>query len=424
MPVTLIATLLTLSFAAFIVKRYLRLPDNVWRLFLAQPLAMCATPAVVVAAGILSISIAPTPELATIPLTLLIIGTALAVIPASMALKRLGRRKGTMLGLSAGVLGTFIAGVAAMQSHFYFLLVGCFLIGNSTAFVAQLRFAALESIKDPDDAPRGLSTLMVSGLFAAMLGPEIAVLGKDLVGSPESFAGSFFILSGCYLCAIVIISSLSKIEAQTESVSKETRPLGVIIKNPVFIIAICSGTIAYSVMSYLMTASPLSMHSDHSYAMDTIKWVVQSHVLAMYLPSLFSAFLVGLLGIRNLMLVGTGLYVAVVIISLTGGSITHYWASMVLLGIGWNFLFLCGTLLLPHAYRPEERFKVQALNDFSIFGIQAVASLSAGIILFSRGWSTLVLLTIPLIIVMMMVTLWYFIVFRKQQLDSLEAKAG
>lgn len=424
MPLTLILTLFALVFAALIVRKYLELPANVWRLFLAQPLAMCATPAVVIAAGILAISIAPSPEFATLPLTLLIIGTALAVVPASWILKRYGRRKGSMLGLSLGAIGTTTAGIAAINTSFIGLLIGCFMIGNSAAFIAQLRFAAIESLSDQKDAPKALSTLMVSGLFSAMLGPEIAVIGKDTISPSAEFAGTFFILTLCYLVAIIIISRLDDTEVNETNTHKHVRPLTQIAKNPVFLIAICSGTIAYSVMSYLMTASPLSMHSDHSYSMDSIKWVVQSHVLAMYLPSLFSAYLVGLFGIRNLMLIGSGLYVCVVFISLTGISIAHYWVSMVLLGIGWNFLFLSGTLLLPLVYQPEERFKVQAVNDFSIFGIQAVASLSAGMILFSRGWSDLVLLTIPLIIVMLMVTLWYNIIFKKNKLDFIEEVNG
>lgn len=418
LPTTLVLTVFILILATWFVKQRLKLSDNIWRLFMAQPLAMSATPAVVIAAGILAIEIAPSPELATLPLTLLIIGTAIAVIPASWLLKRVGRRKGSMLGLGLGAVGSLVSGFSAIQANFIALLVGCFLIGTSSAFIAQLRFAALESLDNKDQAPKALSTLMVGGLFSAMIGPEVAVFGKDLISAPSGFAGSFFILCACYIIAITIISTLNPMEVKEIEQSDDTRPLLQIAKSPVFIIAICSGTIAYSVMSYLMTASPLSMHSDHDYAMDTIKWVVQSHVLAMYVPSLFSAYLVKWLGIRKLMLVGTGMYVAVVIISLVGGSVMHYWWAMVLLGIGWNFLFLSGTLLLPESYKPSERFKVQAVNDFSIFGIQALASLSAGMILFSRGWSNLVLMTVPVIIVMLMVTLWYIIIFKQQQTEQ------
>jgi MFS family permease len=421
---SLIVTIIVFLLATLFVKQYMDLSDNIWRLFLAQPLAMSATPAVVIAANFLAVEIAPTPELATLPLTMVIIGTAMAVLPATWTLKTMGRRSGTMLGLFLGFLGAIAAGISAQQTSFYLLLAGCLLIGVSAAFVAQLRFAALESIDSPGQAPKALSVLMSSGLVSAMLGPEIAVIGNDLVASPHGFAGSFYVLAGCYLCAILIIRSLAPIHYNDNSIQGEARPLWKIMASPVFIIAISSGVVAYSVMSYLMTASPLSMHADHAYAMDSIKWVVQSHVIAMYLPSLFAAFLVDKLGLRRLMLIGTGLYVLVVAVSLIGSSVMHYWWSMVLLGIGWNFLYLCGTLLLPNVYRSHERFKVQAVNDFSIFGIQAIASLSAGMILFSRGWANLVMVTIPVIIVMLMVTIWYISLFHKNKLQLVEETNG
>lgn len=424
MPYSLLLTLIALVVASWFIQRYLGFTGNIWRLFLAQPLATSATPAIVIAAGILSISIAPNAELATLPLTLTIVGTASAVIPATWLLKRIGRRSGTIVGLSIGCTGAILAGLASLKLEFHMLLAGCFMMGISAAFSAQLRFAAIESIKDPKQAPLALSVLMSSGLFSAMMGPEIAVVAKNLVDSEHGFAGSFFVLAGCYLVAIMIIRTLSPMKVKETVFETEARPLFSFFTNPVFIIAISSGTIAYTVMSYIMTASPLSMHADHQYDMESIKWVVQSHVIAMYLPSLFSAFLIAKIGARRLMLIGTGLYVLVVIVSLTGNSIMHYWSAMVLLGVGWNFLYLCGTLLLPSVYRPHERFKVQAVNDFSIFAIQAIASLSAGYILFSRGWANLVMITIPVIIVMLMNTIWYISLFRSNNLDAIEEVNG
>ena len=424
MPTTLILTFLVLFIATFIGWRYSGLPKNVWKLFLAQPLAMSSTPTIVIAAGILAISIAPEPELATLPLTLVVIGTALAVVPATATLNRFGRRNGTMIGLSLGLTGALCSALAAYSSQFYLLLFGSFLLGVSSAFVAQLRFAALESINNPAQAPIALSILMSSGLFSAMLGPEIAVIAKDWVASEHGFVGSYLVLAGLLIAAILVVSQLDSMQVKTSDTLHNSRPLSYFFKTPLFLVALSSGAIAYSVMTYLMTASPLSMHSDHAYDMESIKWVVQSHVLAMYLPSLFSAWLVAKFGIRKLMLIGTFLYVAVVIVSLTGHSVMHYWWSMVLLGIGWNFLYLCGTLLLPEVYRPEERFKVQAVNDFGIFGIQAIASLSAGVILFSQGWAILVSITIPVIILMLLVTLWYISVVYKQQITNVEDMHG
>ena len=418
MPITLILTFVVLVIAVLLVRRYSNLPDNVWKLFLAQPLAMSSTPAIVVAAGILAVSIAPDPELATLPITLVVIGTASSVIPATAMLKRLGRRNGTILGLTVGMTGACLSAMAAYLAEFYLLLVGSFMLGVCSAFVAQLRFAALESINNATQAPLALSILMSSGLFSAMLGPEIAVVAKDWVATEHGFTGSYLVLACLLLCAIFVVSRLDSMHIAETHVHKESRPISYFFTSPLFLVALSSGTIAYSVMTYLMTASPLSMHSDHAYDMASIKWVVQSHVIAMYLPSLFSAWLVAKLGIRTLMLTGTFLYVGVVLVSLTGHSVMHYWWAMVLLGVGWNFLYLCGTLLLPGVYRPEERFKVQAINDFGIFAIQALASLSAGVILFSQGWSVLVSITIPVIVLMLLVTIWYISVVYKKQITT------
>lgn len=424
MPVTLILTILCLIAFVLIGRQYSGLPNNIWRLFLAQPFAMSATPAVVIAASILAVAIAPDPELATLPLTLMIIGTAVAVIPATWCLSHFGRKKGSMLGLLFGFFGAVLSAIAALYSDFHLLLAGTFMMGLCSAFIAQLRFAALESVSNPNQAPKAISTLMASGLFSAMLGPEIAVVAKDWVESPHGFVGSFIVLAGFMLLAIVILSRLDPMDIKESHYEQKARSIVSFFKNPVFIVALCSGVVAYSVMSYLMTASPLSMHSDHAYDMASIKWVVQSHVLAMYVPSLFSAYLVSLLGIRKLMLLGTALYALVVIVSLMGHSVMHYWWSMVLLGVGWNLLYLCGTLLLPNVYQAHERFKVQAVNDFSIFGIQGIASLSAGIILYNQGWAVLVSITIPVIILMLIVTLWYISIIHKSKLDKVEEFNG
>ncbi|NNJ71806.1 MAG: MFS transporter, partial [Enterobacterales bacterium] len=238
------------------------------------------------------------------------------------------------------------------------------------------------------------------------------------VSSEHAFVGSYLVLACLLICAIFVVSNLDSMQVQESQSQTASRPLSYFFSSPFFLVALSSGAVAYSVMTYLMTASPLSMHSDHAYDMQAIKWVVQSHVLAMYVPSLFSAWLVAKLGIRALMLIGTFLYVAVVAVSLTGHSVMHYWWAMVLLGVGWNFLYLCGTLLLTEVYRPEERFKVQAVNDFGIFGIQALASLSAGVILFSQGWSVLVSITIPVIILMLLITIWYISVVYKKQMTN------
>jgi len=408
MSLTLILILSLLLIVAIVGKRISQLPNNIWLLFLAQPLAMCSTSIVVLAGGLIGAKMAPKPELATLPLALMILGTAVAVIPASLLMKHIGRRRGTIFGLMLAVIGALTVCFAAIKDIFELLLVGTFLLGMNMAFVAQMRFAAIESLADVSLMPKAIAVLMASGLFAAMLGPEVAVTAVDWIDSPYGFAGSFFALAILLMLAILIISRLEPTTIIDHHTDKSARKLSSIVKQPLFIIAISSSTIAYAVMSYVMTASPLSMHELHSYDLQSIKWVVQGHILGMYLPSLIAAMLLKKLGIKRLMIMGCSLYVLVVLVALTGHSVMHYWWAMVLLGIGWNFLFMSGTLLLPEVYQANERFKVQAINDFGIFFIQAIASLSAGVILFSQGWRTLISITIPVILIMFIITIWYY----------------
>ncbi|WP_210330352.1 MFS transporter [Aliikangiella sp. G2MR2-5] len=412
-PYTLLATLFAFIIFAFIARRLVKLPANVWLLFLAQPLGMCSSAIIVFAGGIVATKIAAKPELATLPLTVMILGTASAVIPASMLMKKVGRRKGTMIGLGVAILGAILCMFASLNAEFGLLVSGSFLLGSSMAFVAQMRFAAIESLPDIKDSPKAISVLMIGGIFAAILGPEAAIVAKDWIDSPHGFAGSFLILAVFLVVALTLISLLKPIGFSQESQSHAGRPLLQIIRQPVFIISACAGGIAYSVMSYIMTATPLSMHEVDGHSLQHTKWVVQSHIIAMYLPSLFSASLIRYLGLAKLMIIGSLLYLAVVIIGISGNDYLHYWWVMVLLGIGWNFLFTSGTLLLPEAYSASERFKTQAVNDFSIFFAQAMASLSAGFVLFGYGWTILLNIAIPAVLIMFAVSIWYLTGQRK-----------
>jgi len=408
MSLNLLLIVVCLLLVAASGMRFSKLPKNIWLLFIAMPMATSAFPVIVLAGGLLAVKIAPLPELATLPLTLLIVGTACTVVPATLLMKKIGRKKGTITGSSLAILGAFLTVLSATKGIFWFLVAGSFLIGCSLAFIAQLRFAAIESVNNVVLAPKAVSALMASGLFTAMLGPEIAVSGVELINSPHGFAGSFLMMGFFLIIAVLIFSFLDPIKAPEEVQHKSARNITTIIKQPIFIIAFSSAVIGYSVMSFLMTATPLSMSATHNYDLDAVKWVVQSHIIAMYLPSLFYASLEKYFGIGKLMLAGTFFYVLVVIAAMAGHSVMHYWWSMVFLGIGWNFLFTSGTLLLPTAYQANERFKVQAVNDFGMFTIQAIASLSAGVILFSQGWSALLSVSIPIVLIMFMITVWYY----------------
>jgi len=410
----IIITLSLLLISAFFLSRHFTLPKNIWLLFVAQPLVMAASPVIVFIGGILSTSMASDPSLVTLPVTVMILGVACGAIPAAMLAKNKGRRFAIFTGYSCGLVATLTAMVSALISSFELFVFSGLLFGISTSFIQQLRFAAIESIKDDKDIPTVLSILMLSGIFSAFLGPEIAVVAKDWLVSPHGYAGSFLVLAGLIICAMVIMLNFKNTQIESNQQMGNIRPLTTIIKQPIFLIAILSAAIGFALMSYLMTATPLSMHQMHGHSLNDTKWVIQSHIAAMFIPSLFTAWLVKKIGLKSLMFIGTVIYALVTIVAFSGEQVIHYWWALVLLGIGWNFLFLTGTTLLPQSYNPSERHKVQAINDFIIFGLQATASLLAGWVLFKAGWYMVVLTSLPFIAILFAVTWFYYLKERKR----------
>ena len=405
---TLLITLILMLLTAVILAKVLNLPRNIWLLFLVQPLAMSASPVIVFIGGILSTQLAPDPSLATLPLTLMIIGIASSTIPAAMLAKNFGRKKAFNIGLSLSCIGSLIAMFAAIHASFTLFLVACICIGSSIAFIMQFRFAAIDSVKSQNDITKVVSVLMFAGIFAAFIGPEIALMGKDWLASPYGYAGSFLGIAIMVFISIIIFQGFTDPVVHHEHAQGEERPLTTIIKQPFFIIAILAAAIGYGLMSLLMTATPLSMHNMQGMSLIDTKWVIQSHIAAMYLPSLVSGLLVKRIGLKNVLLLGIILFVGVTIIALNGQHLMHYWWTLVLLGIGWNLLFLTGTVLLAECYHTVERHKVQAINDFIIFTVQALASLLAGWILFKGGWNTLVYSTMPFILLIFIANIVFY----------------
>jgi MFS family permease len=407
MLINIFVTLLLLLTTAFILSRIFTLPRNIWLLFISQPLVMSASPIIVFIGGILSSKMADDPSLATLPITLMILGVAAGSIPAAMLAKIKGRKFAVYVGLSCSFTAVILAMIAAKMAIFELFSFASLLIGIGGAFTQQLRFAAIESSLNPDDVPKILSILMLSGVFAAFLGPEVAVVGKDWLTSPHGYAGSFLLLAAFIISAMIMMTAFKNPPINDDEIVGEARPLSVIVKQPIFLIAICTATIGFALMSYLMTATPISMHHVQGHSLNETKWVIQSHIAAMYIPSLFTPWLVKYLKLKGLMIIGTLIYALVAFIALSGHEVMHYWWALILLGIGWNFLFLTGTSLLPQSYHASERHKVQATNDFVLFGFQAAASLLAGWVLFNAGWHWVVITSLPFILVLFTVIGFY-----------------
>jgi len=371
------------------------LPTNVWLLTTAQALILSVSSMVVFVGGLVGAKLAPVENLATLPVASVVVGTAITIPPVTLLMNTIGRRRSFFIIGIYSVLIAFLAAYSIVISNFYLFVFSTFLFGATYSCVMQFRFASMESVSE-DLVPKAASMVLVGGIAAAFLGPEIAVFGKDLLG--VEFAGSFILLAGLFVIAMLFLLGFKNPVIKEEKSAAPQRPLKTIMQQRIFWVALLAATIGYAVMSFIMTATPVHMHVMEGHTLEHTKWVIQSHIIAMFLPSLITAWIIKKLGIPLMMLIGLVAYVACIGIAFSGQHLLNYWISLVLLGIGWNFLFIGGTTLLPQAYKSSERFKVQAVNDFVIFGTQAVASLSAGWFIFALGWKTLLLMNLPFVL--------------------------
>lgn len=362
-------------------------------------LAASGLTVVVILGGIVGAGIAPRPSLATVPLSLSVVAVALMSVPAVMLMRRIGRRSGFMIGAGIGICGGLLASYAVSIASFELFCLGSMLIGGSMAFTQQYRFAAAESV-EPEQVSRAISHVLIGSLGAAIVGPQLALAGRWITAT--EYAGSFLTVSVLYLAALVVLSRL-KLAAPSVAGDRVAESGGSLLSDPLFRIAVFSGAVAYAVMSFIMTATPISMHTLHGHSVEATTLVIQSHVLAMYLPSLASGRIVARWGERRVMFAGGALLACCALVSLTGTHFMHYWWGLVLLGVGWNLLFVAGTTLLVRHLRGANSHRAQAINEFTVFGSQACASLLAGLAVQQLGWALVNLATLPLLAAMMLV---------------------
>jgi MFS family permease len=376
---------------------------SVLTLALAQSFSATGSTVVVLLGGILGTTLAPTPALATLAVSLQIVGVAANTIPAALFMQRFGRRRGFIVSAFAAAAATLLASLAVAHHSFSMLCVATTLIGMNMAFSLQYRFAATEFVA-PERVGKAVGLVMVGTLFAAWLGPSLALATRHLVAAAE-FSGSFLATSGLYLIAALILTMLPE-AGRVRVGGGGGRPFGEIARQPALRVAVCASLVSYAVMSFIMTATPISMHIiDHS-SVDATGAVIKSHLIAMYLPSFVSGWLVSRLGVRAMMISGVAVMGGcVVVAAFSAHEVLHYGVALVLLGAGWNFLFVSGTTLLTRCYRPAERFRVQGLNDLLTFGCQASVSLLAGFAVTILGWQRLNLATLPVLAVMLLVML-------------------
>jgi len=369
-------------------------------------LGMSTAPVIVLLGGIVGAALAPYPTLSTLPVAMLVVGVALFTVPAALIMKKTGRRKGFMAGSLAAALACILGIYAVHVQSFILFCSVALLIGGNMAFVQQYRFAAAESV-EPEKVGKAVSVIMLGGIAAAYLGPELAKQARELLPL-GLYSGSFAVLAGLNFVNVCLLYFLVEPDVIRDESEGEARSLGKIIRQPIYLTAVMAALVAYGVMSFIMTATPVSMYVIDNFSIDATAWVIQSHVMAMFIPSLFTGILISRFGLTKVMLLGLVLMIGCVVLALVNRHFVHYWT-----GVGWNFLFIGGTTLLIRCYSPAERFKAQAVNDFAVFGFQALASLSAGTVIFLAGWEVVNGLNLPLLVIMLGVV-WKL----RDQIDS------
>lgn len=357
----------------------------------AQALFQTASVMVMAVGGLAGALVTGDPRLATAPIAAMFLGTAVSTVPASMWMARAGRRPGFVVGASLGVLAGVVAALGLWLGSLLVLSIGTFLVGAYQAFAQFYRFAAGE-VADDAFRPRSISLVLAGGIVAALLGPAIGRLGGPLL-SP-TYVGSFLLLALVSLVAALLLTRLQMPTPPPAQAGLAARPLSQIVRQPTYLAALFAAATGYGVMILAMTATPIAM-VHHHHALADAATVIQLHVLGMFLPSFFTGSLIARFGVLRVMLSGVALLTGHVLTTLSGTGFESFAAALVLLGVGWNFLYVGGTTLLTTTHTAAERGRAQATNDLSIFVVGLLSSLSAGALLDAAGWQMTNLLLLP-----------------------------
>ena len=363
-----------------------------------QSLNGAAAPINIALGGIVgSYLLAADKSLATAPVTGFNLGVALGALPAAMIMRRIGRRYGFMSGAVIGIFGLLFSATAIWMHSFAMFCVGLMLNGMAGAFTQQYRFAAADR-GTPDFKAKAISWVLVGGIAAAVIGPQVVIWTKDLL-SPIPFAGAFLTGTLLFAASIVVMSFLDPsvpVKPKAGEIQDTGRPLPEIMMQPRFIVAVVCGTASYALMSFVMTAAPLAMLGCGFSQTDSTLGI-QWHVLAMFGPSFFTGNLIARFGKVRVITTGLVLLTGAALTGLAGDTVLFFWTSLILLGLGWNFGFIGSTALIAETYHPSEKGEVQGFHDFVLFSLVAFASLMAGLIYTRFGWQTLNHIAFPII---------------------------
>ncbi len=356
-------------------------------------------------------------SLATLPLGVQFTATMLSTFAASMLMRRVGRRVGFTIGSLCGVACGLLSAWAIFAGSFVGFCLSGLLFGIAMAFAQYYRFAAAEAA-EPAFRSRAISFVIAGGVVSALVGPALAIWARDLF-MPVLFAGSYLVIAGLFGLAGLLLQFLRIAPPAAAEHKSGGRPLSAIVRQPVYLVALMGGVVGHAMMMLVMTATPLAMQFC-GFGFDDSAFVIQWHALGMFVPSFFTGALIARFGVLNIMLAGAALIAGCIAVNLSGVSLMQFWGGLVLVGLGWNFLYVGATTLLTEAYRPEERAKAQGLNDSLLFAIVALTTFSSGWLQSSFGWAAVNLAGVAPVTAVVLGLLW----LRRRRRVGLAAEAA
>ena len=384
---------------------------NVGLLAACQAMLFANNSTLIAINGLAGLALAPRVALATLPVTCWVAGGALATMPASLHMRRVGRQAGLTSGVFWAIVGALICASAIALQSFWLLCFGTLIWGVYNAYGQYYRFAAADAAPT-DYRPTAISLVLAGGLVGGIVGPTLSRWTINL--ADKKFEGAYLALIVFAIASMLILRFLRIPPPTVAERATSGRPLREIAAQPKFIVAVLSGAIGYGVMNFLMTSTPIAMQAcGHPFS--AAAFVISSHIIGMFGPSIFTGTLIRRFGVLPVMLTGAALNVVTITIAFAGISVAHFWWALVLLGVGWNFLFTGGTTLLTETYRPEERAKAQGANDQVVFLMMLVSSFTSGATVTTAGWERVNMLALPLIAIVAVALVWFALHQRGQR---------
>ncbi len=376
---------------------------NALLLALTQALSGANSAVILATGSIVGAMLAPDKSFATLPITIYVLGLWFGTLPMGYLSRRFGRRFAFQVGTACGIATGLLCSLGVLQGSFSIYSAGTFFSGLYAAAHQAYRFAAADTASEAFK-PKAISWVLAGGVFGGILGPQLVIATKDL-WLPYLFAASYIAQAAVALLAGAVLVFLKIPTPPAIHPEGHGRTLAQILRQPRFIVAVACGIASYAMMNMVMTSAPLAMvECNHSVTNATLG--LQWHVIAMFAPSFFTGSLIARFGVERIIAAGFALLLASAAVGIAGITLAHFWIALILLGVGWNFGFIGATAMVTHCYRPNERNRVQAFNDFLVFGSMAIGSFASGKLLVLFGWAAVNEVVFPVVLTAGALLLW------------------